>query len=431
MKLPENIDDLKLLIKNEVQENIHLDYKDSRAIDKNKRHEIAKDASAFANSDGGILIYGIREEEHLPIEIDQGVDHRIFTREWLEEVITSNITPIIDELKIIQIPLSETNSAFAIQIPKSYRAPHQDQSSKRYFKRYNFKSQPMENYEINDVRSRTYSVSPLVNFDVSLKHRVIVYFVVSNIGNVPAENVNFSFSIELPWRDENRKPPLLTKGIKYLPPGREFKWFFRTAQDIFSKDKKIPTEFEVTATYFHPQIGRYYSDVFYIDFNDYLHTEISESEIFQHGKKLEESIMSLTGELKSINKHLEAISNIAGPTGLDFSITSLKDIKSILSGESSFVKIDPVSCDHTVFREVLEIDYNLAFKIEQHFWQHKSFEGIENIEGFSQEILDRFWSHFWNDFWNDFRTVANKDNSADAKSNATDSVVMPKNEQIA
>ena len=413
MKLPENIDDLKLLIKNEVQENIHLDYKDSRAIDKKKRHEIAKDVSAFANSDGGVLIYGVREKDHIPIEIDQGVDHSIFTREWLEEVITSNITPIIDELKIVQIPLSEKNSVFAIQIPKSYRAPHQDQSSKRYFKRYNFKSQPMENYEINDVRSRTYSVSPLVNFDISIKHSVIVYFVISNIGSVPAENVKLSFSIDLPWRDEKRKPAFLTKGIKYLPPGKEFKWFFQTAQNIFSKDKKIPTEFEVTATYFHPQIDQNYSDVFYIDINDYLHTEISESEIFQHGKKLDESIKKLTGEIKSINNHLENISNIAGPTGLDFSITSLKDIKSILSGEGSFVKIDPMYCDHKVFREVLEIDSNLAFKIEQHFWHHKSSEGIENIEGFSQEILNRFKNYF-------ILTSANKANSADAKDRAAD-----------
>ncbi len=228
-------------------------------------------------------------------------------------------TPIINDIKIVQIPLSETNSVFAIQIPKSYRTPHQEQSSKRYYKRYNFKSQPMEDYEINDIRSRTYAISPLVNFDISIKHSVIVYFVVSNIGNVPAENVKFSFSIDLPWRDEKKKPPLLVKGIKYLPPGREFKWFFRTAQDIFSKDKEIPTEFEVTVTYFHPQIGQNFSDVFYIDFNDYLHTEISESEIFQHGKKMEESIKSLSGELNSINKHLENISTIAGPTGLDFS----------------------------------------------------------------------------------------------------------------
>jgi len=392
--LPENLEDLKSLIKNEVQENIHLDYKDGRAINRKKRNEIAKDVSAFANSDGGILIYGIREEGYLPVEIDQGVDHSIFTREWIEEVITSNITPIINDIKIVQIPLSETNSVFAIQIPKSYRAPHQEQSSKRYYKRYNFKSQPMEDYEINDIRSRTYTISPLVNFDISIKHSVVVYFVVSNIGNVPAENVNFSFSIDLPWRDEKRKPPLLVKGIKYLPPGREFKWFFRTAQDIFSKDKEIPTEFEVTVSYFHPQIGQNFSDVFYIDFNDYLHTEISESEIFQHGKKLEESIKSLSGELKSINKHLENISTIAGPTGLDFSITSLKDIKSILSGKSSLVKIDPTYCGHDVFREVLEIDNNLAFEIERHFWQNKSVDGIENIEGFSQEISARFNEFF-------------------------------------
>jgi hypothetical protein len=55
MELPQKVDDLESLIKNNVQENIHLDYKDSRAIDGKKRREMAKDVSAFANSDGGIL----------------------------------------------------------------------------------------------------------------------------------------------------------------------------------------------------------------------------------------------------------------------------------------------------------------------------------------------------------------------------------------
>jgi predicted HTH transcriptional regulator len=152
MELPNNIDDLNQLIKNEVQENIHLDYKDSRAIDSKKRHDIAKDVSAFANSDGGILIYGIREEDHLPIALDEGVDHTKYSREWLEEVITSNITPRIDDLKIIQIPVSTSRSWFVVKVPKSYRAPHQEQYSKRYYKRFNFISERMEDYEINDVR---------------------------------------------------------------------------------------------------------------------------------------------------------------------------------------------------------------------------------------------------------------------------------------
>jgi predicted HTH transcriptional regulator len=96
MHPPENLSDLYSMIKNEVQESIHIDYKDSRALNKKKLHEIAKDVSAFANSDGGVIVYGIREDQHLPKELDEGVDHNILTREWLENVISSNISPIID-----------------------------------------------------------------------------------------------------------------------------------------------------------------------------------------------------------------------------------------------------------------------------------------------------------------------------------------------
>ena len=32
--------------------------------DDKKKAEIAKDVSAFANSDGGIILYGIEEQEH-------------------------------------------------------------------------------------------------------------------------------------------------------------------------------------------------------------------------------------------------------------------------------------------------------------------------------------------------------------------------------
>ena len=55
--------DLDSLILNHIEENIHLDYKAADALSKsdNKKKEISKDVSAFANSDGGVIIYGIRE----------------------------------------------------------------------------------------------------------------------------------------------------------------------------------------------------------------------------------------------------------------------------------------------------------------------------------------------------------------------------------
>lgn len=179
MNLPTIKQDLDDLIKNRVQESLHLDYKDSRALSDNARQEIAKDVSAFANADGGMIIYGIRENEHLPEAIDEGVDHTRFSREWLEQLILDNINPRVDGLHISQIPLTADRSAFAVKIPKSYRGPHQDQITKRYYKRYNFKSQPMEDYEINDLRTRRLVVSPLVNVDIDIQHGVMVYVVIS------------------------------------------------------------------------------------------------------------------------------------------------------------------------------------------------------------------------------------------------------------
>jgi hypothetical protein len=394
METPQDIEDLKLLIKNEVQENIHLDYKDSRAIDGDKRHEIAKDVSAFANSDGGLLIYGIREKNHLPVSLDEGVDHIKHSREWLEQVIMSNIVPLIDDLTIVQIPISPSHSSFVVKVPKSHRAPHQEQNSKCYYKRYNFKSQPMEDYEINDVRNRKFTIAPLVNFDILIKHGVMIYFVISNIGKVPAEDVKFTFSVDLPWRDGRNKPPILTKGIKYLPPGRVFRMFFHSAIEMFSKNKGIPTEFDVSVTYLHPEIDRRLTDIFHVDFNDYLNTDASETELLQHGKKIEDSINKLVSEMKDLNKHMKHISTVAGPTGLDFSVSTLRDLKSIFTGEESFSKIDPAYCDFTVFKEVLQIDTDLSCQLEQHFWQNRSIDGLEKIEGMSEEIITKIRKYF-------------------------------------
>ena len=71
---PENKSDILEMISLQIQENLHLDYKASAALSHSKRDEISKDVSAFANSDGGLIIYGVTEEGHLPLLID-GVDH--------------------------------------------------------------------------------------------------------------------------------------------------------------------------------------------------------------------------------------------------------------------------------------------------------------------------------------------------------------------
>src|SRR5205823_13785190 len=138
--------------------------KDSGAIHKTKKDDISKDVSAFANSDGGMIIYGVRETNFLPTT-KNGIDHSQYKREWLEQVIWSNISPIVDDVVVVQIPLSSTESIYTVKVPKSFRGPHQA-SDKRYYRRYNSTSVPMEDYEIRDVRNRQSILPPLVNVDI-------------------------------------------------------------------------------------------------------------------------------------------------------------------------------------------------------------------------------------------------------------------------
>lgn len=83
-------EDLVTLITNKVRESVELDYKKCPSLQKNdskKDAEISKDVSAFANSAGGIIVYGMEEVGHIPTQIDFGYDPAEVTKEWLEQVI--------------------------------------------------------------------------------------------------------------------------------------------------------------------------------------------------------------------------------------------------------------------------------------------------------------------------------------------------------
>jgi hypothetical protein len=152
--------ELMQMILSQVEENLHLDYKGAGSLSStdSKKKEIAKDISAFANSDGGMVIYGIREfddaaRRHLPEKLDP-IDRNAISKEWLEQVINSNIQPKIENLTIHPITLSSAinHVAYVIKIPKSNTA--HKASDKKYYKRYNFESVAMEDYEIKDIINR-------------------------------------------------------------------------------------------------------------------------------------------------------------------------------------------------------------------------------------------------------------------------------------
>ena len=153
-----NETDLQSLIRDGVQESLSLDYKQSDSLSRSdgKKTELSKDVSAFANSAGGTIVYGMVERDQLPTELDQGFDPKDISREWLEQVINSRIQPRIDGIRIKSVDLTSTHPgrvAYVVSVPQSLRAPHQA-SDWRYYRRFNFQSVPMEDYEIRDVARR-------------------------------------------------------------------------------------------------------------------------------------------------------------------------------------------------------------------------------------------------------------------------------------
>lgn len=153
-------EDIEALIRDGVQESLTLDYKACGSLDRNNpksKADLSKDVSAFANSAGGTLIYGVVEENHLPVRMDAGYDPVVITREWIEQVINSNIQRRINGIRIKQIVLHNSNPGrvmYVVHIPQSDRAPHMA-SDHKFYKRHNYLSEPMEEYEVRDVANRS------------------------------------------------------------------------------------------------------------------------------------------------------------------------------------------------------------------------------------------------------------------------------------
>ena len=196
----ENETDLTNLIQNKIQEDTNLDYKipDFSKPDFNK--ELVKDVSAMANSDGGLIIYGISEVNHSPdriiwIERDEGYKERI------EQIISSKIFRKIECVKVKKIFSNDkTKFVIVIDIPKSDVAPHQtypDGKQRRYYKRHGSTTEEMENYEIEDLffkrkrpileieLKRNKTVNPSYNINLFNKGKVLGEKVIVQL-SVPA-----------------------------------------------------------------------------------------------------------------------------------------------------------------------------------------------------------------------------------------------------
>lgn len=306
--VPKTLEDIERLISNGVPESIHLEYKSARSLssdnnaEKNKK-EISKDVSSFANSAGGVIIYGIKEDNrtHEPKGIE-GTPLSSNKSEWLENVISSNISPVIQNIEILPVTTSPTEVIFCVCIPQSYRAPHQA-NDKKYYKRYNFKSEPMEDYEINGIRARSQRIDSLVNIALEPDEGAM-YLVVSNVGDRVAENICIDITEEFRkfWTEHglNSIPPSIATGFRALSPKQTLRY-------IVAENRKFLSDLSgqelcVTVNYTHPAIGMPHTDSFYFRPDDFQGMVLYKDPIKELSSKIDKSSKEAHQHLKHISE---------------------------------------------------------------------------------------------------------------------------------
>lgn len=125
-----DLNDLMGLISNGVPEGAQLEYKEALpGNDDESKKEFLRDVSAMANTAGGDIIYGVREErpgDDAPAaEIVAITGEDIDSRKlWMENLIRDGIEPRLTGVGIHVVPADGAGSVFIVRVPRSWNGPH-------------------------------------------------------------------------------------------------------------------------------------------------------------------------------------------------------------------------------------------------------------------------------------------------------------------
>lgn len=212
-----------------------LEFKGSMSLDfdlpnvkiDNVLNVLSKQISAFANSGGGTLIYGVTDSSVIPREIDLGgisLNLRSnSTKEWLEDIIPNIVEfPLVDfNVYVItkqnESQILEGRGIFLISINDSEQAPHQARDNK-YYARIGGKSKPISHRFVMDIigRSKHPDMDPQFLFQKDKEDNdVYLEVFVFNGGRVYAGYVNGFIYILNNLRSSKNDTIKIINGLEY------------------------------------------------------------------------------------------------------------------------------------------------------------------------------------------------------------------------
>lgn len=145
------LEDIKMLISQEIIEDKCLEYKEE--MNNGEKEKILKTICGFSNANGGLFIYGLKEEDGKPLSIN-GIsldnnwdDKKRTVLSWIE----TNIEPKV-YVDIKPVKLENNNILILIKVPKSWTSPHcvklNNGVKRSFYMRRDGSTTPMEFQEI-------------------------------------------------------------------------------------------------------------------------------------------------------------------------------------------------------------------------------------------------------------------------------------------
>lgn len=152
---------LEQLIVEHALEGPHLDFKRGLPVawDNGSRHELFADASAFANSGGGDVIFGIDEDDNGAAAVITPVDaNPDETALRLADLLMNGVEPRMPgvQVQVISVTVgATTGSVFVIRIPQSWAGPHRVKTNNKFYLREGNRKRELDIPEIRGLFLRS------------------------------------------------------------------------------------------------------------------------------------------------------------------------------------------------------------------------------------------------------------------------------------